>query len=465
MLGGLEGWSEGLETAGIRVGRSGRPDLVVAPASGAVEALALGARAIVLEGRGGSRQLRRAGLSARTFLVRSRIERPQLFVPLADRRVAAYAVQHWSAAYTRRKRARNTLVRMLAARGVLPEIDPVVAIGFGGGAQQLPYVLKTAQAYGIPADSGWFMACGQGDALSRNVFHVFARGAAEPSWAVKFVRVAGVDDQFVRDEFGLRMVERAGSRVVAHAPRLLGRFSAGGVEASIETAAAGERLTRLLVAPGGERTKLQLVEDVAHWLLLVARETIAPPSALQPELDRLLGEVVPAWADRGVTDELVRNLPPLPAVLQHNDVGCWNVVVGSSGFTVVDWESAREHGLPLWDLVYFLTDALAVLDGFASPEVELERAHRLLRGDSPTSPLLFTWVARAAQELGIPQEAVGPIVTLGWLHHALSYRGRTEALDRVGGNERGHAAPVGRLAPAWLEDPALGVGWRAWHAA
>ena len=146
-------------------------------------------------------------------------------------------------------------------------------------------------------------------------------------------------------------------------------------------------------------------------------------------------------------------------------LGCWNVVVGPSGFTSVDWESAREHGLPLWDLVYFLTDALATLAGAASPQAQDELSMELLRGDSCRSPFLFGWVERAVRDLQIPREAVGPLVTLGWLHHGLSHRTRATALRRAGGGEPALPGPAGRLASIWLTDPALGVDWRAWHGA
>jgi hypothetical protein len=150
-------------------------------------------------------------------------------------------------------------------------------------------------------------------------------------------------------------------------------------------------------------------------------------------------------------------------VLQHNDPGSWNVVVDGSGFTFVDWESARERGLPLWDLVYFLTDALAVVDRALTPEEQDEHSRVLLRGDSPRSSFLFDWIAQAAQDLAIPSDAVGPIVTLGWLHHGLSHRTRAVDLERAGAGTPGLPGPAGRVAPAWLADPALGVSWRAWH--
>lgn len=464
VLGGLDAWVEGLSQAGVDVRGEGPVDLVVAPEGAAPEALAAGGKTIILEGRGGARRLRELGLSVRSFLVRPRADAPEVLLPRDDPLPAVYAIRQWSAGYTRSKRLRNTLAAMLVARRALPEIDPVIAVGTTVGTRS-PWVVTAAEPLGVPADVRWFMSCGQGDALSRNVFHLFRPGAADPSWALKFARVPGYDDPFRRDEAGLGLAERAGGVVRERAPRLVGRFSADGTEASLETAAVGEKLRAALLAPGGAERKLRLVQDVADWLLAMALETAAPPPAIRAELDRLLHRVVPAWASAGISPSLVTDLPPLPAVLQHNDMGCWNIVSGRSGFTVVDWESACEHGLPLWDLVYFLTDAFATLDRAFSPQEQDEHSRRLLRGESPRSRLLFASVERAACELEIPRDAVGPIVTLGWLHHGLSQRARAEVVDGMGGGEPGLPAPASRLAPSWLEDPALGIAWRAWNGA
>lgn len=464
VLGGLEDWSHGLRLAGVEVRAAGPADLVVAPASAAAEGLAAGGKTVLLEGRGGARPLRDAGLHVRSFLVRPRRDAPELLLPRDDPRPAAYAIRRWSAGYTRGKQLRNRIAAFLAARGALPEVEPAIALGTPS-PRRSPAIVAGAEELGVPADVRWFMSCGQGDALSRNVFHLFRAGEREPEWALKFARLPGYDEPFRRDEAGLELVREAGGVVADHAPRLLGRFSADGLEASLETAAVGEKLRATLLAPGSESPKLRLVGEVAEWLLAMARETAAPPPALASELDRLRREVVPAWVADGVPAALADELPPLAAVLQHNDAGCWNIVAGRSGFTAVDWESARRHGLPLWDLVYFLTDALATLDRASSPAEQDEHSRRLLRGESRRSRMLFGWIGRAARELDVPREAVGRIVTLGWLHHGLSPRLRGAEVGRMGGGDAGLPAPASRLAPIWLADPALGIEWKAWHGA
>ena len=148
-------------------------------------------------------------------------------------------------------------------------------------------------------------------------------------------------------------------------------------------------------------------------------------------------------------------------MLQHNDLGSWNVISDGQGFMAIDWESARPAGLPLWDLCYFLADALPRLEGPADRDTYLDRTLRLFGGHSQYSALLFRWVRAAVTALAIPPVAVGPVVTLCWLHHGLSADARARAL---GGSA---AAPLGHLAVLgshWLADPGLGPSWSAWTA-
>ena len=462
VLGELPGWSQGLAEAGVEVRSAGPADLAVAASSAGREALAKGAN-VILEGRGGRRLISSAGRRAQAILLRPRIDRAETLLPLGERKPVAYAISNWSAGTTRVKRARNRLAATLASNGLLPEVEPVVALGTSQDGGRLPYLVQAAIPLGVPADAGWFMTCGHGDALSRNVFQLFPPDAHQPAWVLKFARVPGYDDPFRRDERGLALAAGSGQLVASHAPQLLGRFAVDGVEASLETAATGKRLRAALLAPGPERPKLELVGRVAEWLLGVARETAGPAEALRPELDRIASDVVPTWSDR-VPAELVQALPTLPAVLQHNDMGCWNIVVDDYGFTAVDWESAHRHGLPLWDLLYFLTDALVTLDDPGSPAAQDERRDAscaVSRHGRRFSSSGFgercvisrfrpqPW-ARSSRSAGSTMRS-----------HVIRAWRRSR---RVGVDEAIATAPVGRLAEIWLADAALGPEWRAWHA-
>jgi hypothetical protein len=459
VLGGLDAWRSGLELAGIElVDQAGAPELTVAPVSLAAEAVATGVESIVLEGRGGSRPLVHAGYAVRRVLPLPELEQPDLLLPLDRHAPARYALERWRPAEGALKRARNRAVAEAVRWGALPDVRPLQFLGLR--EQGPPFPLAAAVPLGIPSDASWFLTLGQGDALTRAVFHVFPTGTEDPRWVLKVARVPGYSAPFVRDERGIGLARGAGAFVAEHVPALLGRLEAGGLQASVETAAVGERLSTLL-RRGGD-AGLALVERIAGWLVGVARETASAPGALDGERARLRDDVLARWADHGAPQDLVDRVPAVPGVLVHDDLGTWNVVAGEGSFTVLDWESAREHGLPLWDLLYFLVDALAQLDGAWSDDERLRHALALLRGELVSSPLVFAWVRRAAEQAGIPAEGVGPIATLCWLHHGLSHVARREAAARAGTEAGERIPPVERIAPAWLADPLLGPHWNRW---
>jgi hypothetical protein len=298
--------------------------------------------------------------------------------------------------------------------------------------------------------------------VRRDAFLLFPPEGARPEQVVKFSRVPGERAQFERDEQAARLVAETGGAVARRAPSLLARFDAAGREASVETVAAGTKLTNLLREPRSRRAKLAVVEAVARWLVQVARETASPPEALHPERRRLESDVLPAWVEHGVPRDLVAAIPSVPATFQHNDVAEENVVWGDGSFTVLDWEWAQPHGLPVGDLVYFAAHVLRIVDGAATEEARDRHFVDLFSGRAQSSPVLFRWVRELVEALELPPEAVGPLVTISWLDRgrlSLTERRRAEALAKT----ELDPAFAERAARAWIEEPALGAGWSGWR--
>ena len=464
VVGGIPGWRDALREAGIAVTDQGEggpaPDLVVADRRSAREALADGAGMVILEG--GSIPSAPAGLHVERYLPWPGPEAPEILIPVDRPRAARYAVREWTVPVRRWKRLRNHLLVQLLERRTVPPLRPLLSVGVDQPGP--PYIVAAAaREFGLPAPLDWFVTLGEGDALTRGVFHLFAPGAAEPGWALKFARTPGNTEPFERDERSLELAREAGGPVAAHAPRLLGRLEVDGRPASLESAAVGRRMNLILRSPGDSRGKVRAIEAVAAWLLEVARSTAAGPEALGPELRRLAEGVLPRWRDAGVDLALAHGIGGVPAVFEHRDLGSWNVIAGSHGFTAVDWESSIRHGFPLWDALYFLTDALAHLDGASPLERRPEYAARLHRGELPSSQLLFSWLRRIVDALAIPVRAVGPLATLCWLHHGLSHLSRRAAGQSAASDASALPPYLDGIARRWLTDPALGPGWEAWR--
>jgi hypothetical protein len=435
-------------------------DTVVAPTGALASVLSSRPESLLVEGRVRPAVLERAGYRVQRYAALPSSARPLMVVPLGEPGPARYTLLTWFGPGRRWARARNRLVAITLARGVVPAR---LALTVASMQAPVPRLISETAYLGLPPDPVWTLAPAQGDRLSRAIFLVFPRGEGQPSHAVKFARVAGWAKPFELDEAALKLLDHAGGRVTRRVPRLLGRRAVDGFEASVETAAPGERLIGFLHGFAPRRDKRRVIDEIADWVLELGASTRASPAALAPERERLAHELL--RDRRGLPDmaRLLDGLEKVPAVLQHNDLGTWNISVGAGTFMVLDWESARRHAFPLWDLWYFLMDAEAHLAGAATLEEREEHFARLFSGGLPASEELFRWTARAAAALDVPEAALGGLATLCWMHHGQSTAVREAELSRF--EEDCEPAfwlrLLERFRDRWLSDPALGPGWPA----
>src|SRR5581483_2240993 len=405
-----------------------RPELVVAPAALAREAMALGSEFVILEGRAGARALRGGGWSTSSIVPLPDRERPELLLPVGQAEPVRYAVRRWRRGETWRRRLRNATARELIARGVsLPVRPPTIVAARTPGP---PYLVARALDALPVASVNWFAAFGRWThPYSRGAFFLLEPGAAEPSWVLKLSRMPGLGHLFDEDERGLRLVERSPAVVADHSTRLVDRFEVDGLHGSVETAAVGTPFALLDASPAGTRGLPEAIDEVAAWIVRLARETVAPATELAGERAELARSVVPRWPQ--LPESFLDDLPPIAAVFRHGDLSPDNVFIAPDRITIVDWESAREHAMPLWDMLYFLTGALALQRGVRSEDERVEFFVHLWRGDAPESRTLFRWTRAIAEATDVPAEAVGPLATLLWLSYALIDTEHAERVERV----------------------------------
>jgi hypothetical protein len=450
VLPGAEAWLPLLARAGLDTTGTPPLDLVITgPQLSAGETE--GVPSVIIEGEAALN-----GYTSRRYVVFGSRDSPVLLVPRDRGNVMSYALSAWSSPRTGARALRRRLVLVVPRLAVRLARWPQVTIATHDTGP--PYVVAAAlQQLGVETPVDWLLICGQSDDLGRAAFIVFPQSASRPRWIVKFVRVPGYPDPIERDERALALVAAAGGVTAAHAPRFLGRLDVSGLAASIETAAAGRRLSAILTAAGSRAAKMRAVDAIANWIVRVGLETRHDGAA--GEVERLRKEVLASWPI--ASEELLSDLAGLPAVLQHNDLGTWNIVSdGGADFTAVDWESANPSGLPLWDLWYFLADALRLLDG--EEAADSGAFARLFRGEAAASPELFRWTRIAVEALAIPAQVVGKLATLCWLHHGLSHEARSAALDRAARGGETMKTAATSYPHVWLSDPALGSGWRSW---
>jgi hypothetical protein len=460
LYGDPPGWRNDLRERGVElVDDPAAADAVVATEERLGEALASGAAAVVVEGsRKVADDLREAGLSARRLLSLPVAGTPALFVDLDRRRAARYGIERGLVHPELWRTARNRVVARLVGLGVPVPFPALVTVAVR--APGPPALLAAARDLGLADGADWVMLVSPGSIVRRNAFLVFPRGSGVPEHALKFARVPGMTVPFEREERGVAVVGSVGGPVAARAPRYLGRVEVDGWHAAAETAAVGTRLSAHLRRPLPRAAKLRAVEAVVAWLVQVARETAGPPESLADELARLEREVLPFWAARGVDQNLVSELPPVPGSFQHNDLAEENVVVRRGDFTVLDWEWAQRHGLPLGDLLYFAVHVLRLVDGALRDDERERHLTELVTGRAPSSPVLFRWVRTLAETLALRADAVGPLALLSWLARAKLSREERDRAEAASGAGL-EPAFAERVADLWLSEPSLGRDWPA----
>jgi Phosphotransferase enzyme family len=454
------GWRSDLPVRGIELVDGRAPELAVAGPEHVREAISSGARAVIVDAsRTAAGALRQAGLRVRRLLPIPIHGTPVLYLNLDQRVAAQYGIVTRGTTTGRLRIIRDRVAAAAARSGALARAVPGVAVA--AQSDGAPALLRAAREIGLPEAAAWNMVVSPGSAIRRNAFLLFARGSSEPDYALKFSRVPDLTVQFDREERGVAVARAAGPSVNSVMPTHMGRVEVRGHHASLETAARGVRLTMFLRGPHEFEAKVRALEQVVTWLEDVARDTASSPATLAPERDRIAREVMPDYADR-VPGDFVDKVPLIPSVFCHNDPSEENIVLSPGGLTLLDWEWAQQHGLPLADLVYFGTGVLRILDGAEREEDRVPHFVELMQGRASSSQRLFRWIARLSDAVEVPATAVGQVVTLGILEHGNASRRERHRFEQATGTSFAPALAE-RVADAWLTAPGLGPAWDAWR--
>jgi Phosphotransferase enzyme family len=435
-----------------------RADLVVARASRLGEAVERQPAMLVVYGRVLRRRLAAAGYRSAYLLALPSPGAPRLVVPLYSRPALAAALT----AVGRRPLSRASLRRALSLVLLQFRLAPSGAVVTVAARQSTrPWFLEEVGRHvEVSSSVPWFLWLGSGDPLQRALLHVVKPNGG---WALKFSRIPANDEPFQREERAAHAAQQLPTTVARRMPRLLARGTNHGLPFLLETRFAGRSLHEALQSNWPITRRLEYVEVVVRWLRDLAVATRTPPDSLASERTRLSDVVGPAWANRANIAAALAAVQNVPGVLAHNDVGTWNIVVDArGGFGVVDWESSRQPGMPLWDLAYFLADALTLVE-LGQTRDRTQDILRLFRGESSYSAALFRHLRAATADLAIEPQAVGPLITFGWLHHGLSSGQRQERLRGVGADPvLDHGGLLSEVAMPWLRDSQLGFSWRPW---
>jgi len=391
------------------------------------------------------------------------LRRPWFWLPLGSAAAAEYVRATRLPARNAARRAVDRPLRAIwrwaAAR---QRLWPICAVARAPGSSPLPDELLgrlTHQwaAWGLgarPERLTWMLLSRGSRSINKVVGLVFAEPDPVPRAAVKLARVPEVHDALRREAAVLGAVHARMPGGLRGAPRVLFCDERSGGLALGETALSGRPLFSLLTPDTYRDLAFRAVDWLADLAGPLAGGTPGGSGALvESALQDFAVTFSPVLnpAELRATERLVAPLADLPSVPEHRDFSPWNVHVASDGGLVAyDWESAEPAGLPLNDLVYFLT-YLAFFHEDAIARRRCLDAYR--RAGDPgtfTGGVHRDGLSRYVERVGLDPGLVRGLHLLTWLIHARSEYRRFAA--DAGGPPRPAALERSLFLALWREE-------------
>ncbi len=289
----------------------------------------------------------------------------------------------------------------------------------------------------VPADGGLIVASSwRGDGGSVVVTRIGRHG----SLVAKVGRRDGSRDVGALEAHALQLLGAEARAAGVDVPQVVQVVDLAGRSAVLLTALAGRPAA---LSPSSARETAEAVAGwLARWSSATRSEHSAAPlldAGVLNALELLASDLPSAYVERVrrmAAD--VRDMDA-PVAAAHGDLTLWNILLGSSGFGVVDWEAATDRSLPLVDLPYLLVDAVMCRQRTADRAAAYEACFGSLGSESAWARDV---VSDTARRVGVGE----PWLELGmhtcWLEHAADERRRgahvTPFLDVL----RRHAAGI-----------------------
>lgn len=306
------------------------------------------------------------------------------------------------------------------------------------------------ERFGAPQQLSCVMLTPGFAASSHIIAFVLKAGQPEPFLVVKFPRLAGDHGRLDKEAANLSRLHQAMEKGFDSAPAVIGYEDWGSYRLLVETMVKGEVMRRALV----KRRTAACLHAAMEWLKAVNLATRVTGEASADWFDELAESRLKVLANSfpltdaekrliARTRELIEPLrkAPIPLVFEHGDFSAPNILIDRSGrLGVVDWELAEPRGLPLADLIFFLSYVSFSREGAEKLNHYLKAFGKAFEGPKAwANPYLL----RYSEMMGIPRELLRPLFVLSWSR----YLGNVAA--RLKGSENGRAQ-LAEQTVSWL---------------
>lgn len=297
------------------------------------------------------------------------------------------------------------------------------------------YLRQAARRAGISLDGyRWRFAPARGFPSQKLLFVLEPGTPGDPTYIVKLPQTPAYNHRIANEYRALRVLARAG---VASVPDSAFLDVSGDLLFLGQHAIAGAPLRRRW---DGTLEDPRITGSV-EWIVELGRRTLHPAagSTVRTALEQLVGAYArlygPTPPVRAALEVAVERLggSAIPSVVQHGDLGNWNMLAHEDRVAVLDWESTEFSGMPLWDLYYF-----AQTLGTLSAERRGIRYRpgtfaRQLLEDSALSRWLAAAESRYCEAVGVDHEAVDDAFHLCFVYHAVKEARRLSSDARAAG--------------------------------
>jgi hypothetical protein len=352
-------------------------------------------------------------------------------VPAADRVSAGILREHLQGERAARVSIRHHAGRLLVRRGR----EGTAVVNPPGGSGPPAYLVELARRHGCNlSQHRWALWC-RGDYLTQKLIMLLrAPGSREADVVVKIARHPVANDRLANEAAVLDELASALGPEAERLPRVLFRGTHGRSFVCGESTVPG-RPFRAEVERLSRDEAVAVLGDGARWLTTMATRTARPVTGA--EVADAAGRLVDRFHELHQPDgrhvialrhqvEVLAAIDRLPAVALHGDPGVWNALVDPSGrLSLIDWESGERWGMPLWDVLYLLRSGVMTLDRSRFGRSRHDVLRRAFVDGSTFTPLLAGAVADQVAALGLPPEAVEPLVHLCWVHRAVKQASRS----------------------------------------
>lgn len=265
------------------------------------------------------------------------------------------------------------------------------------------------------------------------LYFLFQPAATKPVYIIKMVRDTVFNARLEREHKGLLLLQERKLMSSGTLPEIVFFGYHRDLAVVGETVIEGE--------PFEDRSRFnpecRYAKAAVDWLIDLSARTVVhqPPvemaRSFQQLIDRFAEIYKPSREHHDYLNGLVARIRknPLPAVFQHGDPGTWNLLITADDkVAFLDWENATEHGVPVWDLLYFLRSYCVYAGQKSGNHGVLSAVEHYMIEHSPLSEFIVNAFQRYCQRVALNTALVEPLFFMCWIFWAVKQAALVEAV-------------------------------------